>query len=223
MTIQLNIDQTVPYPANTEPEQPQTLHGGLQLAANTAAVLQELGAQIEDSPEAQGEADEVFADFAKLMKQEVEQATENKPKRGRPRNPEKSLAVLEKVPVAYRIREMLGEYNNQFVADAAELRQVATNKLLDLASCGDPRVEIKATELLGKISDVGLFSDKSEITVTYNNTADLDAAIKDKIRKLMKLHAVDVPSSVIDVEKELGVNPDLPTVEDITPKAEPDA
>ena len=223
MTIQLNIDQTVPYPVNTEPEQPQTLHGGLQLAANTAAVLQELGAQIEDSPEAQGEADEVFADFAKLMKQEVEQVTENKPKRGRPRNPEKSLAVLEKVPVAYRIREMLGEYNNQFVADAAELRQVATNKLLDLASCGDPRVEIKATELLGKISDVGLFSDKSEITVTYNNTADLDAAIKDKIRKLMKLHAVDVPSSVIDVEKELGVNPDLPTVEDITPKAEPDA
>jgi len=223
MTIQLNIDQTVPYPSNTEPEQPQTLHGGLQLAANTAAVLQELGAKIEDTPEAQGEADEVFADFAKLMKQEVVQITENKPKRGRPRNPEKSLAVLEKVPVAYRIREMLGEYNNQFVADAAELRQVATNKLLDLASCGDPRVEIKATELLGKISDVGLFSDKSEITVTYNNTADLDAAIKDKIRKLMKLHAVDVPSSVIDVEKELGVNPDLPTVEDITPKAEPDA
>lgn len=223
MTIQLNIDQTVPYPSNTEPERAETLHGGLQLAANTAAVLQELGAKIEDTPEAQGEADEVFADFAKLMKQEVEQITENKPKRGRPRNPEKSLAVLEKVPVAYRIREMLGEYNNQFVADAAELRQVATNKLLDLASCGDPRVEIKATELLGKISDVGLFSDKSEITVTYNNTADLDAAIKDKIRKLMKLHAVDVPSSVIDVEKELGVNPELPTVEDITPKAEPDA
>lgn len=223
MTIQLNIDQTVPYPSNTEPEQAETLHGSMQLAANTAAVLEQLGAQVEDFPESQAEADKVFADFAELMKQEVEQVTENKPKRGRPRNPEKSLTVLEKVPVAYRIREMLGEYNNKFVADASELRQIATNKLLDLASCGDPRVEIKATELLGKISDVGLFSDKSEITVTYNNTADLDAAIKDKIRKLMKLHAVDVPSAVIDIEKELGLTEDLPKVEDVTPKAEPDA
>jgi hypothetical protein len=223
MTIQLNIDQTVPYPSNTEPEQAETLHGSMQLAANTAAVLEQLGAQIDDSPEAQKEADAVFADFAELMKREAEQVTQEKPKRGRPRNPDRAPVVLEKVPVAYRIREMLGEYNNQFVADAAELRLVTTNKLLDLASCGDPKVEIKATELLGKISDVGLFSDKSEITVTYNNTADLDAAIKDKIRKLMKLHAVDVPSTVIDVEKELGVNPDLPKVEDITPKAEPDA
>jgi len=223
MTIQLNIDQTVPFPSNTEPEQAQTLHGSMQLAANTAAVLEQLGAQVDDSPEAQQEADSVFADFAALMKQEAQQVTETKPKRGRPRNPEKSQAVLEKVPVAYRIREMLGEYNNQFVADAAELRQVTTNKLLDLASCGDPRIEIKAAELLGKISDVGLFSDKSEITVTYNNTADLDEAIKDKIRKLMKLHAIDVPSAVIDVEKELGVNPEPQAIEDATPKDTPDA
>ena len=223
MTISLNIDHTVPFPSNTDPEQAQTLLGNMQLAANTAAVLEQLGAQVEESPTSQEDADKVFADFAQLMKQEAEQVTQDKPKRGRPRSPERNPVVLEKVPVAYRIREMLGEYNNQFVADAAELRQVTTNKLLDLASCGDPRIEIKAAELLGKISDVGLFSDKTEITVTYNNTADLDAAIKDKIRKLMKLHAVDVPTPTIDVEKELGLTTDVPMVEDITPKAEPDA
>ena len=109
------------------------------------------------------------------------------------------------------------EYNNPIVADAAELRLVVTNKLLDLAGCGDPRIEIKATEMLGKISDVGLFSEKTEITVTYDNVADIDEAIKDKIRKMMKLNAVDVPSINIDIDKEFGSDK-LEVLEDVTPK-----
>ena len=142
-----------------------------------------------------------------------------KPKRGRPRiHPEKSNApaLMEKVPVAQRISTMLREYNNPIVADAAELRLVVTNKLLDLAGCGDPRIEIKATEMLGKISDVGLFSEKTEITVTYNNVEDIDEAIKDKIRKMMKLNAIDVPTVDLDMRKEFE---DPEVIEDVTPKA----
>lgn len=108
MTHRLNIDHTVPYPSNTDPEHAETLHGSMQLAANTAAVLEQLGGHVPNTPESQAEADAVFADFAKLMKQEAEQVTQDKPKRGRPRSPDRSPAVLEKVPVAYRIREMLG-------------------------------------------------------------------------------------------------------------------
>ena len=70
MTISLNIDHTVPFPSNTDPEQAQTLLGNMQLAANTAAVLEQLGAQVEESPTSQEDADKVFADFAQLMKQE---------------------------------------------------------------------------------------------------------------------------------------------------------
>jgi hypothetical protein len=61
--------------------------------------------------------------------------------------------------------------------------------------------------MLGKISDVGLFSDKTEITVTYNNVADIDEAIKDKIRKMMRLHAVDVTPLGMDIDEELGLTP----------------
>jgi PHP family Zn ribbon phosphoesterase len=102
---------------------------------------------------------------------------------------------------------MLREYNSEFVADAAELRLIVTNKLLDLSSCGDPRIEIKAAEMLGKISDVGLFSEKTEITVTYKSVSDIDEAIKDKIRKMMRMHAIDVPTTQLDVDKELGLTP----------------
>jgi hypothetical protein len=123
------------------------------------------------------------------------------------------------VPVAQRISTMLREYNNPIVADAAELRLVVTNKLLDLAGCGDPRIEIKATEMLGKISDVGLFSEKTEITVTYNNVADIDEAIKDKIRKMMKLNSIDAPVMDLDMKKEFE---DPEVIEDVTPKEPPE-
>ena len=220
--IKLDIDKTVPYPESTEPDKAATLREDMQLAANTAAVLKGLGADVEDSPTAQDEADEVFAQFSEIAKKQFEDAMSEKPKRGRPRiHPEKSNApaLMEKVPVAQRISTMLREYNNPIVADAAELRLVVTNKLLDLAGCGDPRIEIKATEMLGKISDVGLFSEKTEITVTYNNVADIDEAIKDKIRKMMKLNAIDVPSVDLDMQKEFE---DPEVIEDVTPKEPPE-
>ena len=229
MTLLITPEKTVPYPDNAEPEVAMTLRENMQIAANTAAVLQGLGAQIGEDDIAQQDADEVFKDFANLAQQQYTEAMQDPPpknKGGRPRkHPLPSLTIdknpiaLERPSVAARIGTMLSEYNNQFVADAAQMRLVVTNKLLDLASCGDPRIEIKAAEMLGKISDVGLFSEKTEITVTYNKVSDLDEAIKDKIRKMMRLHAVDVPSVEIDVEAAFG---DPEVLEDVTPKEGPD-
>ena len=127
--------------------------------------------------------------------------------------------TLYSLPVADRIKNMLREYDNEFVADAAQMRLVVTNKLLDLASCGDPKIEIKATEMLGKISDVGLFSEKTEITVTYNNVSDLDAAIKDKVRKMLMAQGVtDVTPIDIDLDAEFGpdvLEPPPPVIETV--------
>jgi hypothetical protein len=229
MTLRITPEKTVPYPDNAEPEVALTLRENMQIAANTAAVLKGLGAQIDEDDSAQLAADEVFKDFADLAAQQFNEAMQEPPpknKGGRPRkHPLPSLTInknpiaLERPSVADRIGTMLNEYNNQFVADAAQMRLVVTNKLLDLASCGDPRIEIKATEMLGKISDVGLFSEKTEITVTYNKVADLDEAIKDKIRKMMRLHAVDVTPVEIDAEAVFG-KPEI--LEDVTPVEEPD-
>ena len=119
------------------------------------------------------------------------------------------------LPVAERIGTMLREYNNPIVADAAELRLVVTNKLLDLASCGDPKIEIKATEMLGKISDVGLFTEKTEITINYGSVADIDQAIKDKVRKMLLAHGANTSPIDIDIDEELGLK--VPMVEEVEP------
>jgi hypothetical protein len=234
MTVHLTPDKTVPFPDSLEPEAGATLLENMQIASNTAEVLKGLGAQIEDDPEAQLKADNVFNDFSELAKRQYEEAMIPKRGPGRPRKdpnappaPSKTPSLMYSLPVAERIGTMLREYNNPIVADAAELRLVVTNKLLDLASCGDPKIEIKATEMLGKISDVGLFSEKTEITVTYSNVSDIDNAIKDKIRKMLASHGVtDITPIDIDLDKEFGTPPELEMIEEVVteePKEEPDA
>lgn len=218
MSMHITPDKTVPYPESLEPEVASTLRENMQIASNTAEVLKGLGAEVDDDPEAQDKAGEVFKAFAERAKQQLESVV---PKRG-PGRPRKETSAspptLYELPVAERIGNMLREYNNEFVADAAQLRQVVTNKLLDLASCGDAKIEIKATEMLGKISDVGLFSEKTEISVTYTNSADLDQAIKDNVRKLMRLYGGRETAIDVDLDKEFGPTLEIEMVEDVTPE-----
>ena len=87
------------------------------------------------------------------------------------------------------------------------MRTYVTNKLIEVSSCGDVNKELRALELLGKISDVGLFSEKTEIHVTHT-TDQLEHAIKDKINRLMgqiheaEFEEVDTPALEV-VEEEL--------------------
>mgnify|MGYP003340802213 CR=1 FL=1 len=237
MKIQITPDKTVPIPASLEPEAATTLRENMQIAGDTAALIQELGGRSDkigmdaDPVELEGSvraADEVFQAFAERAKQQFEEAmAEPKPdepekrKRGRPRKEpiDVNPPALYQGGVAERISAMLREYNNPLVADAAELRQVTINKLLDLSMCGDPRIEIKATELLGKVSDVGLFTEKTEITVTYNTTADLDRMIKDKVRKMLQANAIDITTIALDIESAMGFDqPELHAEPDLIAK-----
>jgi hypothetical protein len=73
--------------------------------------------------------------------------------------------------------------------------------------------------MLGKISDVGLFSEKTEITVTYNNVGDLDQAIKDKVRKMLLGQGVtDITPIDIDLDAEFGPMVGLEMVEEVQPE-----
>lgn len=219
MTLQIRPDKTVPLPADDAGEAATTLRENMQIAADTAALLSELRPPGQVSEVDDAAADEIFHAFSERVKQQFEEAMTPEPAEGaapakrKPGRPRK-YPVAEKVGanppalyqgnVAERIRTMLNEYNSHTVADVAELRMVVTNKLLDLSMCGDPRIEIKAAEMLGKISDVGLFTEKTEITVNYNSVADIDSAIKDKVRKMLLAHGADLSPVDIDIDAELG-------------------
>lgn len=77
MTLLITPEKTVPYPDNAEPEVATTLRENMQIAANTAAVLRGLGAQIDEDDIAQQDANEVFKDFANLAQQQYTEAMQD--------------------------------------------------------------------------------------------------------------------------------------------------
>ena len=74
----------------------------------------------------------------------------------------------------------------------------------------DPKVRMRALELLGKITDVGLFTEKSEVTVTHRSTEDLINNVRAKIAALREPKDITpvppaIEGEVIDVDAELGL------------------
>ncbi len=85
MSMHITPDKTVPYPDSLEPEVASTLRENMQIASNTAEVLKGLGAKVDDDPEVQDKAGEVFKAFAERAKQQFEDLTPQKRGPGRPR------------------------------------------------------------------------------------------------------------------------------------------
>ena len=100
--------------------------------------------------------------------------------------------------------------------DASEARGAITNKLMELANCGDPRYELKALELLGKHSDIGIFTERSELTINYKNPEDLEKAIKERVKNLLNATVVETTSLEDSVSEAMGLFEDeeLEHVED---------
>ena len=103
------------------------------------------------------------------------------------------------------IRSYLDEYGRAVVTHAVELRHTVTNRLIEESQNPDPRIRVRALELLGKVSDVGLFADKTEVTVTHQTTDELRAKLREKLVKLTR--PVQLDNEIIDVDAELGLKP----------------
>lgn len=83
-----------------------------------------------------------------------------------------------------QIDEHLTEFSHIVVRNAVQIRTFVTNKLILEAANPDARVRIRALELLGKISDVGLFTERSEVTVTHRSTDELKLTLREKLEIL---------------------------------------
>ena len=107
-------------------------------------------------------------------------------------NPRAASAALtdkrigQMTPAALRaIDQQLKKFSHNIVESAEQVRTFVTNRLIEESDNPDPRIRIKALELLGKISDVGLFAEKSEITVTHKSSDDIRDALRAKLSKLV--------------------------------------
>ena len=134
-------------------------------------------------------------------------------------------------PATYHaVNDILKEFSTKVVDNATQIRLLVTNKLLLESVNEDPRIRIRALELLGKITDVGLFTEKSEVTINHRSNKELVESLRSKIHRLMTptdvedVKAVEVNGEKVDIDAELGIedteeatktkNTDTPTEND---------
>jgi len=105
---------------------------------------------------------------------------------------------------------ILKEFGRLVATQAAEVRNTVMNKLINETENPDARIRLRALELLGKVSDVGLFIERKEVTVTHQTSDEIQAKIREKLVKLQ--------SEVQDLtETEEGV---FETVPETVPEVE---
>lgn len=123
-------------------------------------------------------------------------------------------ALLASPGTVVHLKAILSEYDKAVVESASQIRVFVTNKLLVETTSPDPKVRLKALELLGKISDVGLFTEKTEITMRHRPTEELEQLLRERLTK-----QIDGTDYVLPA-REAPAQPLSLNVEDLTPNAD---
>lgn len=172
---------TIPIPSKREDV--VSLHTKVDALFKTAEFLEAFGAPTEATEEDKVRARSAFHDSVSTAENtNVVTAQTN--------------AVTTTASVMH-LKSILSEYDQVVVNSAVQIRTYVTNKLIEETTHPDPKIRIRALELLGKVGDVGLFIERSEVTVKHKTTLELEASIKDRISKLLELRSKS--EEIIDV------------------------
>lgn len=179
--IEPTKEHKIPY--TVEDDTTDSFLDELKVVATTQELLEQLGGPPE-----------LDAETAKRTATVLDQALKSQDK-----------TALTTPGVAFAAREFLRVYSARLAVEMNDVRSALTNKLMELANCGDPKYELKAIELLGKHSDIALFTERSEVTVNYKTSDDLESAIKERVKRLLNAEVIDVNPITIDtLDEELG-------------------
>ena len=179
----LKIEPTAEHriPFDMSDEQPKTHADSVAIAVNTVDFIEQLDGCIDYDNKSLEQASKLIVGTEKP----------NTPKTISVSGAAKAASVLIK------------EFDFQAFSDQIQARNFITNKLVSLADSGDPKVELKALELLGKHSDIGLFTERSEITIHHTTSSSLENSIKERIKRLMNANVTDVRHNLMAELDEL--------------------
>jgi len=181
LTINITPKTSHPLPYEDDDDVVPTLIEQMAVAGNTADLQAALGAPVEVTA-ADGKATtELFNAFLK----------------------EKDPRSLENRGVAVAAAAFLRTYAHNVAVDVNAVRTAITTKLMEIANCGDRKYELRALELLGKHSDISLFTERSEITVKHKSGDDLESEIKDRLQRLLHADVYDVTPVIAGLDQDV--------------------
>lgn len=161
MALVITPEANIPLPFDTTSDEVKEFVDRARIAVNTLKTLERAGAKITVSEEDTFESHKLFTG-AKALQPSTESPG----------------AIIH-------LEGLLSEYDKGLINAAHRLRNYVTNRLLEESNNADPKVKIKALELLGKIGDVGLFTERIEVTHTIKSTKEIEAEIMQRLEKYM--------------------------------------
>ena len=117
-----------------------------------------------------------------------------------------ALAALDVPDAVKELVGMLTAYDWMFVQQAQELRGYTVAKLVEESQHPDARIRLKALELIGKVTEVALFTERSEVKHTSLSDTELDEELKKRLAKYIELQQPE--KEIVDVIEPS--NPDRP-------------
>ena len=107
----------------------------------------------------------------------------------------KAVATLRVPQAVKHLAGMLSEYDWAYVEQAKEMRGYVVAKLLEESKHPDARIRLKAIELLGKLTEIGSFTERVEIKKIDATSEELQARVRATAARLATL----IPK-VVEVE-----------------------
>jgi len=112
-----------------------------------------------------------------------------------------SLAEIKTPQAVRHLVTMLTAYDWEFVERAKELRGYTVAKILEECENPSASIRLKALALLGKVTEVGLFTDKIEVKKTEMSDAEIDSKIKEKLNRFMGVVDVTDVGDVLETQR----------------------
>lgn len=149
----------------------------LEAQVNTTDWLTELGAKPDDEVVSEAQDTQARNAFHALTAD--------------PDSAKQALTKITMPPAIQKLVGMLTIYDWAFVDHARQLRGMAVAKILEETDHPDARIRLKALEMLGKVTEVGLFTERIEVKKTELSDVELDERIKQKLEVIQRTIEVD--------------------------------
>lgn len=194
MPITIEPESGIPFPFDTTPEEIEQFRERAKAAVETIKEIIHLGGEIEINENDRAQARSAASGNTTL------------------KISEKNAGALT------HLEAILSEYDRDLLNASSRLRSYVTNKLLLETIDEDARIRIKALELLGKVSSVGLFSERIEMNVKHRKIEDVDNELNQILEKYLgtaeevkdeddELEQVIKERSLLDMsDEEIGLN-----------------
>jgi hypothetical protein len=124
---------------------------------------------------------------------------------------ENAPAVPSSSGVAMHLKALITQYDHQILDSNIQARNYLVNRLLEISDPnGQAKVaeQLRALELMGKVSEIGLFTERVEVTINNKSTEELELELVNTLSRYMGnaivVNAKEDSILGIDLDEELG-------------------